>query len=241
MKHLLTLVLLIISSNIFAQHIVPGSPAIDKSLLKPASYKMIWFALNGNEKREIGETKIDILINDETLTVIQEVFLKNAPVKWIDTTIAKAGSLIPVYHSSTNMMRDMALTFGPDGVKGHYTDKRKNQTAVINDSIKESYFDSNLYTYLIAWLPLQENYRTTLPIYNYSDATTHGIGYVKIDGVTEAKYKLLSGASVSIYEVSVIDPIVNNTTRYYIGKENRNIYQVDAQTPRGTMQMIRVN
>ncbi len=69
-------------------------------------------------------------------------------------------------------------------VTGFYNVKMKQKNTIIKDRTLMEYFDSNLYPFLIGWLPLKEGYTQNISIYDYNP--TAKIGVLKAR-VTEVK------------------------------------------------------
>jgi hypothetical protein len=133
-------------------------------------------------------------------------------------------TLAPVYHSSYNMQRNMALNFGKV-VTGFYLDKAKQQFSLISDSSSETYFDSNIYPLLISWLPLKDGFTKTISIYDYNPAGKRGVIRANITGV---KSGLLENRETPVWIVTVTDEINNmpgSSMIYYIGKSDRKLWR----------------
>jgi len=222
-----------------AQNNVPTDKMLSKIRVKPDSYKMMMYVIRDTNRREFGESLVTIENKDGKVFVTQDTKVYNMPSKWIDSTVALSKGLAPVYHSSMNMQRDMNLQFGSAIVKGSYNDKMKKKTTGIEDTVSGKYFDSNLYPFLISWLPLEEGYTATVPIYDYSSTDKHGITKVTITDVRKTSIPF-NGGSINVFEVTVQN-ISNNISKYYVGVKDKRIYRIDSKSGGGSMQMLRVN
>lgn len=167
----------------------PEKNQVDRSLVRNEDYSMAWYALKDTAKVEIGKVDTRILKSDKSITVNTTVKMKNMP-DWKDETVAEFSNFAPVKHTSFNVQRDMLLDFGKKNtVTGYYLDKTKNEKTEINEATEGKFFDSNLYTQLIRWLPLKEGYTTEMAIFDYNPASGKGIMKAYITGTKKERTK----------------------------------------------------
>ena len=145
--------------------LVPSKKVFDKKWVKNTTYEMVYYILKDTAKMEIGKVTTQITVNKKQLLVVTNVAIKGRPDTWVDSTSADSKTLKPIRHSSYNTQRDMVLNFGKI-VTGFYNDKIKKQNTFISDTTKTDYFDSNLYSVLLGWLPLKEGYKNDIAIYD---------------------------------------------------------------------------
>jgi hypothetical protein len=168
MRILVILIFLSFSMNAFTQALItPGSTAIQSRWITEETSRMNWYVMRGNEKLLLGNVLTQFSKKDKQLMMITTVKMKQFTALWTDTSIAEFPSLKPVYHSSHNSQRDMALSFGKI-VTGYYYDLVKKENIVITDTTRSPYFDSNIYPAVIRWLPLTEGYNASVAIYDYN-------------------------------------------------------------------------
>ncbi|WP_294204919.1 hypothetical protein [uncultured Chryseobacterium sp.] len=198
----------------------PEKNQVDGSLIKNEVYSMIWYALKDTAKVEIGKVETQILKSGKNITVSSTVKMKNMP-DWKDETVAEFSNFSPVKHTSFNVQRDMLLDFGKKNtVTGYYLDKTKNNRTEINETTEGKFFDSNLYTQLIRWLPLKEGYTTEMAIFDYNPASGKGIMKAYITGTKKGTYK-----NKPVWMVSVTDDISQQkaVSTYYIDSKTREL------------------
>lgn len=209
----------------------PGQNEIMESLIKNEAYEMNWFALRDTAKIEIGKVFTKISKTKNTLTVTTTVKMKDKP-DWVDETIAELPELKPLKHTSVNTQREIALNFGKQ-TTGFYLDKIGNKKTAIKEETTEDFFDSNIYPQLIRWLPLKENYKTEITIFDYNPITKAGIMKANITNTKKGIY-----ANKSVWIVTVTDGIsqhkVINT--YYIDSETNQFLKQEIDM--GTRKMI---
>jgi len=144
MKLLITTIFAVLTIAGNAQmSLTPGKKVFEKTWIKNQTYQMKWFAIRDTSKFEMGEVSTQVVRDNRYLTLVTQVKMKISKAPWVDTTIADAKTLKPIYHSSYNMQRDMVLHFGKI-VTGFYNDKIKQKQTIISDTTTEAYFDSNL-------------------------------------------------------------------------------------------------
>ncbi len=198
----------------------PEKNQVDGSLIKNEVYSMIWYALKDTAKVEIGKVETQILKSGKNITVSSTVKMKNMP-DWKDETVAEFSNFSPIKHTSFNVQRDILLDFGKENtVTGYYLDKTKNNRTEINETTEGKFFDSNLYTQLIRWLPLKEGYTTEMAIFDYNPASGKGIMKAYITGTKKGTYK-----NKPVWMVSVTDDISQQkaVSTYYIDSKTREL------------------
>jgi len=202
--------------------IIPNKNIVDKKWIKNQSYQMIWSVLKDTISLTVAivNTKVDVL--RDRVQVITEVKLKGAASPWIDSTIVRKADLSPVYHASYNAQRNMALNFG-EKVKGFYYNKKTGDTNKIEQQLEPGYFDSNFYPMLINWLPLKNDFKADINIYDYNPNGKTGIIKAHILGVTEGKYLSAKLGERKVWIVEVSDEISN-------AADGKIIYQIDQLT-----------
>lgn len=226
MKKIILLVLLT-SVKISAQILVtPMNIKLNQKLLKNESYTMKWFAKKDERKIEIADVTTDVIKNTSEILVITSVKMKMSSASWKDSTKVSKKNLSPIYHSSFNMQRDMVLKFDKK-VEGYYFNKTTNNKIEISQDSKGIFFDSNIYPYLIRFLPLKENYSATIPIFDFNPDNKKQLlnAYIKN---TELG-KLLTR---DVFIVTVSDDISGQSSisKYYIDCNTRQILKQEINT-----------
>ena len=219
-----------------AQQILPGSSDLQAKWIQNSTYKMKWFMISDTARRELGEITTTIKKQDQTVIVSQQVKINGMPDPWVDSTVADLKSFAPIYHSSSNRQRSMQLQFKGPLVSGSYTDNMKKTTANISDTATGSFFDSNIYPNLLAWLPLKPGFKADIPVYNWNSVSEHGVVNVKVEDVKEQNYSLSNGQTIPVFVISVRDEISKSSSTYFIGKSDRKTYEI--QTSAGPRRML---
>ncbi len=224
------------------QVLTPSKHAFEKKWVNNKSYQMAWYFLRDTTKMEIGKVTTQVLSLNNRLTVVTHVNMKNMKAPWVDSTIADAKTLQPIYHASYNMQRDMVLNFGKV-VTGFYNDKMKKKNFTINDTTTSKYFDSNIYPVLIGWLPLQDGYKKEIAIYDYNPNAKTGILKASVENVTSGTYQSTKSGTRNVWIVTVSDEIgngENGRSTYYFDKVDRKLWQqeINANGRKMLMQLI---
>jgi hypothetical protein len=213
----------------------PKHNDVNSALIKNEETEMNWYAVKDTTKIEIGKviTKISRAANEVNITTT--VKMKGAPADWTDETSAKLPNLAPVKHSSFNMQRDMVLNFGKE-VTGYYLDKASNKKTEINEKTSEDFFDSNIYPQLIRWLPLKENYKTNIAIYDYNPKKS-GVLKVNIQNTEKGMFK-----NIPVWIVKTTDGITDHKviTTFYIDLKTRQLLKQEMDMGPRKMLMERV-
>lgn len=221
--------------------LVPAKNAVERKWMSSQKYEMVWYALRDTARFEIGKVLTEINNSADKITVITQVNMKRSNTPWIDSTIAMANDLSPVYHSSYNAQRDMALNFGKI-VTGYYSDKIKKTTTIIKDTTKEDYFDSNLYPVILTWLPLKEGYKQDISIYDYNPSGRIGVIKASVEDVKKGKHETERSGSREVWIVTVSDEIGGSDSKmtYYIDQADRKLWKQEINAGARKMLMLRV-
>lgn len=215
----------------------PEKNQVDRSLIKNEDYSMAWYALKDTAKVEIGNIDNKILKSGNRITVMTTVKMKNMP-DWKDETVAEFPGFAPVKHTSFNVQRDMLLDFGKKNtVTGYYLDKAQNKKTEISETTNGKFFDSNLYTQLIRWLPLKEGYTTEMAIFDYNPASGKGIMKAYVTGTKKGMYK-----NKPVWIVSVTDDISQKkaVSTYFIDSKTRELLKQEVDMGPRKMVMERL-
>jgi hypothetical protein len=242
MKLILSTIFLLPAFFVNSQtRLIPAKKVVDKKWLKNQQYQMAWYAIKDTVKFEIGKVTTQISNEKNRITVVTQVNMKKATSPWVDTTIADAKDLRPVYHSSYNAQRDMILNFGKI-VTGFYTDKINNVTTQIRDTINEYYFDSNIYPALITWLPLKEDYKQDISIYDYNPRGKTGVLKAMVKDVKKGVFESAGSGIHQVWIVTISDEIGGEDaiSTYYIDIADRKLWklELDAGARKMTMELI---
>ncbi|WP_160136081.1 hypothetical protein [Chryseobacterium sp. c4a] len=219
--------LLLSSTHFFSQNLLtPKNSGIDSKLIQDETSEMLWYAENAGTKIEIGSITTELKkLNKTELLIKTMVKLKQTPdAKWTDSTIVKSSDFSPIYHSSYNSMRDMALKSGKDKVTGYYLDKKSQKKDII-DLPATHYFDSSSYVMLIRFLPLKEHYTSEISIFDYNPKSEKkGMMKAYILETQKSEYK-----GKPVWMVKTTDDINNKSTivTYYIDPITRKIVKQD--------------
>jgi hypothetical protein len=224
------------------QTIVPKKNIAEKKWIHDQHYQMNWTMLKDTVMLEIGIVNIRVKVAEKTILIVTDVKIKSAPSSWIDSTIVQKEDLSPIYHSSYNAQRDMAINFGKD-VTGFYRDKKTAKTTRFAHNVKPGYFDSNFYPMLINWLPLKPKLRADINIYDYNPNGKTGLQKVQIVGITQGSYESKKFGKRKVWVVEVSDEIggINgSTTISYIDQSTRQTYKQQISAGGRTMEMTLV-
>lgn len=110
----------------------------------------------------------------------------------------------------------------------------------MNDKPKNGYFDSNLYPFLVCWLPLENDYKQNISIYDFNPSRGNGIIKASIKNVSSGSYQTEKNGIRNVWVVWVSNEIVqnkNSSSTYFIDKENRNLWKQEIEVNGRKMMM----
>ncbi len=240
MKKLVILLFAMSCKFVWAQDLVqPGGKAVQAKWIRDDQYSMKWYSVRDTMRNELGKINTTVSVKDGRIYIVTDVVMKKATGSWLDSTVADARTISPIYHSSRNARRHMAIYYDKT-ITGYYQDNISGKTDQVHDEISSPYFDSNIYTSLLAWLPLQAGYKATIPVYDYNSAQKHGLVNIVINGVKEEKYTMPDNSSVDVYVLDVMDGIIESPSTYYISKKDRQVLKIVASFGPAKMEMVRM-
>ncbi|MDV7697621.1 hypothetical protein N6B72_11870 [Chryseobacterium soli] len=220
------ILLLISSTSVFSQKLMnPNNSTIDAKLIKEETSDAVWYAEIAGQKIKIGTITTELKkLNKTDLLIRTSVRLEKAPdAKWTDSTIVKTVNFEPVYHSSFNMMRDMVLKSGKTKVTGYFLDKKSQKKDNIEMEAAD-YFDSSSYPVMLRFIPLKENYKAEISIFDYNPNAKKGLIKAYVLDVKKVDY-----IGKKAWAVKTTDDIADKTSivTYYIDPETRKVLKQD--------------
>jgi hypothetical protein len=204
--------------------LVPGDKQINTKYLKPETNQMIWYIQRDTSQMEIGKITNEVSVKNKKLYIVQQIQMKGQPL-WVDSTVVVQKTFAPIYHSSYNAQRDMAMNFGKT-VTGYYADKVNNTKTTIAEKADGSYFDSNFYPNLLRTLPLSASYTTTFTIFDYNPNAKIGLLQARILSVNEGKYLSKKLGERKVWLVKTTDDIsAGAEVTHFIDASTRQVWQ----------------
>ncbi|MDF0717672.1 hypothetical protein PY092_16025 [Muricauda sp. 334s03] len=224
----------------YGQSLTPENNTFHSELIRPESYQMKWFMLQDTTKIEIGLVTTEIKKMQENTLFITKVDMPSTTSQWVDSTIVRSKDLEPIYHSSYNQNRDMAINFGKR-ITGYYLDKTSNEKILLDETDSAAFFDSNSYPQLIRWLPLKNHYKQTISIFDFNPKAKTGLLEATIKNV-ESDMLLINNKEHDVWKVYVTDDISDNQviSTLYIDKATRSLLKQEMEMPGRKMVMEQV-
>jgi hypothetical protein len=225
--------LTIISTSCLSQNVlVPGGDFFDKKFITNSKYEMACFALAGNRMVEVSSFAVEVSTNAKTTSVYTNLTMLSNSEQYIDTSIAEANTLKPMYRSSVNPSRVLSLKYERT-ITGFYINKQTKKKNQISESGKELFFDSYIYPYLLSALPLTSGYKATMPVYEYKPENTDNFKATRIEEVKSNMYKSEMTGEHKVWQVSVFEEATNEKYEYYIDKNSRRLWKVEILSANG--------
>jgi hypothetical protein len=227
--HLLT----IISTSCFSQNVlVPGGDFFDKKFITNSKYEMACFAFAGTRMVEVSSFTVEVITNAKTTSVYTNLTMLCNNEQYIDTSIAEANTLKPMYRSSVNPNRLLSLKYDR-AITGFYLDKQTKKKSQVNESVKEPFFDSYIYPYLLGSLPLTSGYQANIPVYEYKPENTNNFKATRIEEVKSNMYKSEMTGEHKVWQVSVFEEATKEKYEYYIDKDSRRLWKIEILSAKG--------
>jgi hypothetical protein len=237
---LLALLGYLVSANGQSKLLSPVNFHPDPEMIQNESYGMKWYAEKDSRKMELGKVFTNIALIGNTLRVITKVALNQSPSVWVDTTIVKAKDFQPIYHASYNDQRDMVLAYD-EQINGYYWDKQSGTKTLISEKASGPFYDSSFYSHLLRWLPLEEGYSISFPIFNVDPNAQTGRMTVKIKSTSASSIEF-NGRTIKVWVVTSSDTITDHTVELtsYIEQGTRRLLKESIRVGQRKMTFERI-
>jgi hypothetical protein len=222
-----TLFLIFLVKSSFSQNLLtPGNNSFEKKFIANSKYEMACFALAGNKMVEISSFTVQVNRNEKNISVYTNLTMLSNNEQYIDTSIAETNTLKPVYRSSTNPNRFMSIRYDRE-ITGFYFDKQTKKKNQVREPMKEPFFDSYIYPYLLCSLPLTSGYQANIPVYEYKPENTNNFKDTRIEEVKSNMYKSEMTGEHKVWQVTVFEEATNEKYEYYIDKDSRRLWKIE--------------
>jgi hypothetical protein len=228
-----TLFLIFLGKSSFSQSVLtPDKNSFDKKFITNSKYEMACFALAGNRMVEVSSFTVQVNRNEKNISVYTNLTMLSNNEQYIDTSIAETNTLKPVYRSSANPNRLMSIRYDRE-IAGFYFDKQTKKKNQVREPMKELFFDSYIYPYLLGSLPLASGYKATMPVYEYKPENTNNFKATRIEEVKSNMYKSEMTGEHKVWQVSVFEEATNEKYEYYIDKDSRRLWKIEILSANG--------
>lgn len=223
------------------RYLTPLANTVQTQWIKREEFTMNMSIAQNGSPMNLGTVRVSIRPSAKQLVIAQQLrfTMYGATSVWSDSTVADFPSLAPRYYAAFNDFRDIKINFTNRSVNGYYYDKMTFAQTPISDAVSGNFFDYSLSTYMLAWLPLREGYQAQIPVYAVTTAMDRGEKTISIISTTSGNYRTRSGQTVSVFVLEVIDDATQITSRLFIGKTDRVLYEITMPTENGLMTLQR--
>lgn len=209
--------------------VTPPAAAFDRKYLRTGYSEMGYYNVTGGGKKELCHFGMEVRSTDKTISVYTWIYFLQSDLRWTDTSIADAKTLQPVYKASHHGDINYMFRFGKE-LTGYYRDKKTGVNKTISEPVSSSFFDSNMYPYLLGLLPLTSGYQASLPVFDYKPSSASHIKPARITSVKSSIYRSAITGEYKTWLVTVLEDATGDQYDYYIDKSTRRIWQIDIRT-----------
>ncbi|MDP1802423.1 MAG: hypothetical protein Q8L81_13780 [Bacteroidota bacterium] len=207
--------------------LTPNAPDFNIKWLRKGKSEMSYYVVNGNNTTEICSFLIDINVIENNISICTKLKFLNSKEFWLDTCILNQ-NLKPAYYSSYRNDTEYALHFGQK-IFGYHFDKKTQSKKVVTQTIKEPFFISYAYPYLLGLLPLRSGYIANFPVYDYKP-DGNAITLTHIKEVKSNQYQSNLTGNHSVWQVSVLEEASGDNYEYYIDKETHRTWKIEIKS-----------
>ncbi len=222
MKILLIILLLCIFTTTNAQ-ISPQNWQIEPIYAVNQTSTMNWFWQIDSTNVPIGDITTSVYKNNDSLLLITTVKIENS-LPWTDTTVAELPNLKPIYHSSFNAQRNMAIHY-INGINAWYFDKQSQEKSTFEDGRSILFFDSNIYPFVLRFLDYNSIQTDSLLIFDYNPKLYSGVAQVYIEKVEKEILRKGKFIGEKVFKVVVTDQLSLRKIKsiYFIQSDTRQL------------------
>lgn len=231
-----------ITLNTFGQQtILPGDKSINKSLLKSTSYIMEYSTIQNGAFVSLGNYKVEINYNNQTLDVHATLSFKNKNKPWKDHIVADGTNFKPISFDSERSDRNLNLNFGNE-ITGYYESHNNQKKTIIKEKSNGLFFDITTYPYILPALPLAEGYKAIIPVYDYEASTAKSrYSNVLITGVYSDFFSSNFSGIHRVWRVEAFEESTKQTYQYYIDQTTQKFWEIRLQSPKGNLIYLKNN
>lgn len=194
--------------------------------IKASSVEMELMAQSNTGYVPVGSYTITVKPTTTTISVYTVLEMYATKEKYMDTTIADANTLQPLYRSAFNPSKEMIIAYGKK-ITGYYYDKGNKIRSVINEFTDQSVFDGYIYPYVFSAMPLTLGYRAKLQVFDYKPGNNNNVRTTTIESVRNNIYKSQYSGEHKVWQVSVHEEATNDSFEYFIDKESNRIWKIE--------------
>jgi hypothetical protein len=227
------LLLILAAEKSYSQiQLAPGANYFNKKIISNSKYEMACFAFSGNQMVEVSSFTVQVVTNAKTTSVYTNLKMLSNNEQYIDTSIADANTFKPVYRSSINPNRVLSLNYDKE-ITGYYFDKQTKKKNQIREPLKDLFFDSYFYPYVLGSLPLTSGYKANMQVYDYKPENTVNVKTTRIEEVKSNMYKSEMTGEHNVWQLTVFEETTNEKYEYYIDKEDRRLWKIEILAANG--------
>lgn len=229
----LILVLNLLSSVAFCQKtIVPGSPDIKTTYLKPEKSLYTVYYVKDTSWTKMGSLAYDISFSGNQLSLIYTYTEKDNKWSKQRTSVADAKTLKPISYKSEGVEVKLDLNFG-ETIKGSYYSKKNKKDKQLNLQPKGPYIDFNLADHMLTTLPLDVGYKAIIPEFYYDDDSKVLISNYIVREVKSYVYRSLRTGNHETWLVNVLEESTGAVYNYVIDKKDHRLWQREMSMGKG--------
>ncbi|EDM38359.1 hypothetical protein PBAL39_02052 [Pedobacter sp. BAL39] len=229
----LILVLGLLPAIAFSQKtIVPGSPDIKTTYLKPEKSAYTVYYVKDTSWNKMGMLDYDIAFSGSQLNFNYKYTDKSNTWSKRRTSVVDAKTLKPISFMSEGVETKLVLNFG-ESIKGTYYSKKKNKTTQVNVKPKTKFIDFNLADHLFCTLPLDVGYKAIIPEFYYAENTDTLITNYIIKEVKSYVYQSPRTGKHQAWLVTVLEESTGAIYNYVVDKKDRRLWQREMSMGKG--------
>ncbi len=222
--------------------ILPGDPSINKSLLKSSTTIMDYSSSqNGSPLTLVGNYKIEVAYDNQTLDVKTTFSFKNKDNPWTDHFVANGNTFKPISVVSQRSTRNLNLNFAKE-ISGSIQDHYSGMKTTIKEKSKTDFFDISIYPFILPALPLAEGYKATIPVFDYEAIDMNKrFCNVLISGVYVDEHRSNFSGMHKVWRVEVYEEGSQQTLRYFIDQKTGKLWKLYFGAPDGIIVELKNN
>lgn len=212
--------------------IVPGSPEIKTTYLKPEKSLYTVYYVKDTSWKKQGTMTYDISFSDNKLNLFYKYTDKSNEWSTLRTSVADAKTLKSISYKSEGTKSKLELNFG-ERIKGSYYSRKDKKEKQLNLQPKGPFVDFNLAEHMFTTLPLDVGYKAIIPEFYYdSNSDTLITNYI-IKEVKSYVYWSPRTGKHDAWLATVLEQSTGAIYNYVIDKKDRRLWQREMSMGKG--------
>ncbi len=212
--------------------VVPGSPDIKASYLKPEKSLYTVYYVKDTSWTKMGSLAYDISVSNNQLSLTYKYTDKSNEWSKQRVSIADAKTLRPISYKSEGTEIKLDLNFA-ETITGNYYSKKTKKEKQLNLQPNSKFIDFNLADHFITTLPLDVGYKAVIPQFYYDEKSDVLITNYIVKEVKSYIYYSPRTGKHDTWLATVLEESTGAIYNYVVDKKDHRLWQREMSMGKG--------